>query len=151
MPSDFGPAVGSTMTFEEILPFLEANHRGVVTSFRRNGAAQLSIVTCGPYNGGVAFTTTGHRAKLANLRSDPSSSILVSKPDWSGYVVVQRKADVLWSDRTGPEELRVALREVYTACAGREHPDWKDYDRAMVDDRRAAIIVRPDRIYGVRM
>ena len=100
------------MTFEEILPFLEANHRGVVTTFRRNGAAQLSIVTCGPYKGGVAFTTTGDRAKLANLRRDSRSTILVSKPDWSGYAVVQGRADVLWSDRTDPEELRIALRQV---------------------------------------
>jgi PPOX class probable F420-dependent enzyme len=139
------------VTFDEILPFLEANHQGVIVAFRRNGAAQPSIVTCGPYQGGVAFTTTGDRAKLANLRRDPRSTILVSKPDWSGYVVVEGTADIRWSDRTDPDELRLTLREVYRVCAGREHPDWDDYDRAMVEDRRAAIIIKPGHIYGVRM
>ena len=137
------------MTFDDVLQFLETNHRGVVMTFRRNGAAQLSIVTCGPYDGGLAFTTTGDRAKLANLRRDPRSTILVSKPDWSGYVAIEGQADILWSDRTDPDRLRIALREVYRACAGREHPDWEDYDRAMVEDRRAAIIIRPHHIYGV--
>ena len=139
------------MTFDDILPFLEMNHRGVVMTFRRSGAAQLSIVTCGPYQGGVAFTTTADRAKLANLRRDPRCSILVSKSDWSGFAVLEGSADIRWTDRTDPEELRVTLREVYQTCAGREHPDWGDYDRAMVEERRAAIIVMPSHIYEVRI
>ena len=139
------------MTYDEALPFLEANHQGVFSTFRRSGAAQLSIVTCGPYGGGVSFTTTADRAKLANVLRDPRCSILVSKANWSGYLVVEGRADVRWSDRTGPEELRVALREVYRACAGKEHPDWEEYDQAMVEQRRAAIIVVPENIYGVRI
>ena len=75
----------------------------------------------------------------------------MSKSNWSGYLVVEGRADVRWSDRTGPEELRVALREVYRACAGKEHPDWEEYDQAMVEQRRAAIIVVPENIYGVRI
>ena len=31
--------------------FLETNHNAVCTTFRRNGAAQLSIVTSGLYGG----------------------------------------------------------------------------------------------------
>ena len=139
------------MTFEDILPFLEANHRGVVVTFRRSGAAQISIVTCGPYVGGVAFTTTGDRAKLANLRRDPRCTILVSKPDWSSYVAVEGRADIRSPNRTDPEELRLTLREVYRAASGREHPDWDDYDRAMVEENRSAILVRPDHVYGVRL
>ena len=139
------------MTLDDILPFLETHHLAVATAFRGNGSAQLSVVVCDPYQGGVAFTTEGHRAKLANLRRDPRCSILVSKSDWSGYLVVEGTADIRWSDRTDPEELRLTLREVYKTCAGREHPDWDDYDRAMVDQRRAAIIVRPLHIYGTVM
>ena len=52
--------------------FLTSNHNGALTTFRRNGAAQMSIVTCGIYGDGVAFTTTEDRAKLRNLRRDPA-------------------------------------------------------------------------------
>ena len=136
------------MTYNDILPFLGSNHNAMVVTFRRDGSAQTSIATCGPYQGAVAFTTTADRAKLANLRRNPRSTILVSRPDWSSYITVEGTADIRWSDRTDAEELRLTLREVYRACAGRDHPDWEDYDRAMLQDRRAAIIVRPQRIYG---
>jgi hypothetical protein len=55
-----------TMEFEEVRPFLEANHRGVVTTFQRNGAAQASIVVCGPYQGNMALVSVrGIRPKSA--------------------------------------------------------------------------------------
>ncbi|MCH9017550.1 MAG: hypothetical protein IIB89_07310, partial [Chloroflexi bacterium] len=41
-----------------------------------------------------------------------------------------------------------ALRDVYRAATGGDHPNWPEYDQAMVDDRRAAVIVVPDHIYG---
>jgi PPOX class probable F420-dependent enzyme len=136
------------MTYQDAIPFLQSNHNAVVVSHKRNGAAQMSIVTCGPYRGGVAFTTTDGRAKLANLRRDPRCTILVSRADWSGYVVVEGTAGVHCPDRTEPEELRLTLREVYRAAAGRDHPDWEEYDRAMVEDRRAAFVVMPEHVYG---
>ena len=137
------------MTFDEVRPFLEKNHRGVVVTFRRNGAAQASIVACGHHQGGVAFTTTSGRAKLTNLKRDPHCTILVSKADWTGYVVLEGNADIRWRDRTAPEELRLTLRDVYRSAGGGEHPDWDDYDRAMVEEDRAAIIVRPHHIIAV--
>ena len=139
------------MTYDQILQFLQANHNGVLTTFRRSGAAQLSIVTCGPLQGGVAFTTTADRAKLVNLMRNPRCSILVSTADWRSYVVLEGEADIKYSDRTDPDELRLTLRDVYRTAAGREHPDWDEYDQAMVEQKRAAIIAKPDHIYGARV
>ena len=136
---------------EDVKKFLAANHNAVVTTFRRSGAAQLSIVTVGPYAGGAAFTTTEGRAKLANLRRDPRCSILVSAANWSSYLVLEGRANVLAADNTDPDELRDALRAVYVAASGSEHPDWDEYDQAMRDDRRAAVIVIPDRTYGAAL
>ncbi|MCH8086990.1 MAG: pyridoxamine 5'-phosphate oxidase family protein, partial [Chloroflexi bacterium] len=59
------------MLSEKARKFLSENHNGVLTTFRRNGAAQMSIVTCGLYGNGVAFTTTADRAKLLNMKRDP--------------------------------------------------------------------------------
>ena len=137
------------MTFDDVRPFLDANHSAVVVTFRKSGAAQARVVTCVHYQSGVAFTTTSDRAKLANLRRDPRCTILVSRRDWSAYAVLEGTADIRWSDRTDAEQLRITLREVYRACSGKDHPDWEEYDQAMLDQRRAAIIVRPRHIYGV--
>ncbi len=51
-------------------------------------------------------------------------------------------------DNTTADELRDALRDVYRDATSTDHPKWLEYDQAMVDDRRAAVIVVPDQIYG---
>ena len=121
--------------------FLAANHQGVLTTFRRDGGAQMSIVTVGAYRDGAAFTTTEGRAKLMNLRRNPRCSLLVSQDNWRSYVVLEGHAQVLDADTTDAEELKHAFRDVYrSASGGKEHPDWDDYDRVMVEDKRAAVL-----------
>ena len=133
---------------DKVRRFVSQNHQGVLAAFRRNGAAQMSIITCGPFRDGVAFTTTADRAKLNILNRNPRCSLLVSQEDWWGFVVLEGRAQVLTAGNTGAEELRLALREVYRAAAGRDHPNWEEYDRAMVVERRAVVIVVPEHIYG---
>ena len=136
------------MLSEKVRAFVNQNHQGVLTAFRRNGAAQMSIVSCGPYRDGVAFTTTGDRAKLRNLQRDPRCSLLVARPDWWGYVVLEGQAVILSPENTEVEELRLALRDVYRVAGGGEHPDWEEYDQAMRDQHRSVVIVVPEHIYG---
>ena len=136
------------MLDDRVREFASENHQAVLTTFRKNGAAQMSIVTVGPYGEGVGFTTTEDRAKLHNLVRDSRCSLLISKSDWWGYVVLEGRAKVLRRGESDDDELRDALRGIYRAASGQEHPDWEDYDQAMVEDRRAAIIVVPDHVYG---
>ena len=133
---------------ENVIEFVSENHQAVMTTFRRDGAAQMSIVTVGTYGDGAGFTTTEDRAKLHNLARNPRCSLLVSKSDWWGYVVLEGHAKVLRRGESDDDELRDALRGIYRAASGQEHPDWDEYDQAMIADRRAAVIVVPERIYG---
>ena len=128
--------------------FATENHQGVLTCFRRNGMPQMSIVTCGAYRDGVAFSTTADRAKLLNLQRDSRCSLMISKQDWWGYVVLEGRATILSQENTAADDLRDALRDVYRAATNQDHPNWEEYDQAMVADRRAAVIVVPDHIYG---
>lgn len=136
---------------DKVREFAVHHHQGVLTTFRRNGSAQMSIVTCGAYGDGVAFTTTEERAKLHNLRRNPNCSLLISADDWRPFVVLEGQARVLSPGVTDAAELRDVLRDVYRAAAGREHSDWAEYDAAMVADRRSAIIVVPAHIYGTAL
>ena len=136
------------MLSDNVKKFTTENHQGVLTCFRRNGMPQMSIVTCGAYRDGVAFTTTAGRAKLLNLKRDPRCAIMVSQRDWRAYVVLEGRATILSQENTAADELRDALRDVYRAATNKDHPNWPEYDQAMVADRRAAVIVVPDHIYG---
>ena len=72
---------------------------------------------------------------------------MVSRSDWREYAVLEGSAQVLSPDATPAEDLRLTLREVYRAGSGKEHPDWEEFDRAVQQDLRSAIIVVPEHIY----
>ena len=128
--------------------FLSENHNAAVTTFRRNGAAQMSIVTCGLYRDGVAFTTTANRAKLRNLRRNPNCTILVGTENWRDFLVLEGEARLVGVENSSADEYRDTLRDVFRTAAGQEHPNWPEYDQAMRDDGRYAIIVTPSNVYG---
>ena len=138
------------MLSDNVREFLRQTHRGVLTTFRRDGGAQMSIVSCGPYGDGAAFTTTADRAKLLNLQRNPRCSLLVSQEDWRGYVVLEGQAQIVSTANSAPEEYRETLRDVYRTASGEEHPNWEEYDQAMLDQLRSAVIVVPERVYGTR-
>ena len=135
------------MQLDKIKEIVALNHQAVFTTFRGSGATQMSIVTVGVLAEGVAFTISPGSAKLANLRRNPRCSLMVSRSDWGDYAVLEGRAQVLSPGATPSEELRLTLREVYRAGSGKEHPDWEEFDQAVQEDRRSAIIVVPEHIY----
>ena len=138
------------MEFREVEGFLRTNHRGVVTTRRANGATQASIVVCGAYQGNAAFVAVhGRSVKVRNLRRDPNCSVLAVTDDWRSFATIEGQASLYDASNTDSEELRVLLREVYRVCGDKDHPDWEEYDQAMVDQRAVVVLVRPERVYGL--
>lgn len=131
------------------------NHLAVVATTRADGSVQSSVVNAGvvrhPVAGRptVAFTTYG-RIKLAHLRARPYTT-LTFRAGWSwltveGTVEIVGPKDPL--DGVDAERLRLLLRDIF-AAAGGDHDDWQEYDRVMTREQRAAVLVAPDRVYGV--
>jgi PPOX class probable F420-dependent enzyme len=126
----------------------------VVSTLRADGSIQASLVNAGamqhPLTGdpAVAFVTYG-AVKLGNLRTRPQIAVTF-RSDWS-WATVEGVADIIGPDDPQPmvdaEQLRLLLRDVFTAAGG-THDDWAQYDRTMVEQRRAAVVVTPSRIYG---
>lgn len=126
----------------------------VVATTRADGSVQASVVNAGvtahPVTGRdvVAFVTYG-RAKLAHLRARPRAT-LTFRAGWS-WVTVEGAVDIAGPDDpldgVGAERLRLLLRDIF-AAAGGTHDDWEAYDREMAAQRRAAVLVHPERVYG---
>ncbi len=137
------------MEFEQARPFMETNHRGVITTMQRNGAMQNSIVVCGAYQGNAAFVSVrGSAAKVRNLRRDPKCTVMAVDDNWRGCVMVEGQARLFDYRNTDQEEMRQLLRQVYRACGDKDHPDWEEYDRAMVEQDAVVVLVEPQRVYG---
>ena len=137
------------MELGDALPFLEQNHRTVVTTFRRSGAPQMSIVLGGPFRGGVALVARSDTAKVRNLRRNPRCAVLAVSESWRGWVTVEGTAAISDQNNTDPEELRLLLRDIFTAAGG-THDDWGEYDRTMREEGRAAVLIEPNAVYGQR-
>ena len=136
------------MKMSDVAEFLRNNHDAVLTTFRRNGAAQMSIVTVGVLEDSVAFTTTGDRAKLRNLIRNSRCSILVSGPSWRPYLVLEGYAQII-SQRNHDKGLWLQmLLKIYTSASGKNHPDWDDYDEAMIRDKRVGVKIVAEKLYG---
>lgn len=137
------------MEFEDARPHFENNHRGVITTFQANGAAHSSIVVCGAYQGNAAFVIVrGSSAKTRNLRKDPRCSVMSVSDNWRTCVVVEGQATLMDYRNTDAEKMRVELREVFRVCGDKDHPDWEEYDQAMVKQDAVIVLVKPERVYG---
>lgn len=138
------------MDFEQARPFMETNHWGVVTTFQADGLAQSSIVVCGAYQGHAAFCIVrGSSKKARNLRRDPRCTVLSVTKDWRRWVTVEGEAKLYDYHNTDAEEMRIMLREVFNACGDHAHPDWEEYDQAMMVQQDAVVVlVTPQRVYG---
>ena len=58
------------------------------------------------------------------------------------------KAELFHSGNADPETLRSARRRIFSATTRRRSADWEQYDRIAAADKRVAMVLRPDHIYG---
>jgi PPOX class probable F420-dependent enzyme len=119
----------------DTVAFVAAHHHGVLATRRRDGSPQLTPVTVGVDPDGVVEISSRETAyKVRNILRDPQVSLCVFTNQFYGpWVLVTGTATIL----SLPDALE-PLVEYYRRISG-EHPDWDDYRRAMVDDRRALI------------
>ena len=67
---------------------------------------------------------------------------------WAGVEgPVQLAGPVDPLDGIDDERRRLLLREIFGAAGG-SHEDWDEYDRVMRDERRVAVLVEPERVFG---
>jgi PPOX class probable F420-dependent enzyme len=136
------------MDVERALDAVRATRNSVLVTLRKDGRPQLSNVNHHVGDDGlVRISTTADRAKFHNLRRTPWASLKVDGESFWSYAVLE--GDVSLSD-VAAEPADAAVEELvglYRAIAG-EHPDWDDYRRAMVHDRRVVVRIRPTYAYG---
>jgi PPOX class probable F420-dependent enzyme len=142
--------MGRQVFDDKLLALIGGNSLGVLVTIKRDGRPQLSHVSYyfDRRDMTIQVSVTEPRAKTRNLRRDPRASLLVSSDDGWSYAVAEGDA-VLTPPAAAPHDDTVeALIALYRNIAG-EHPDWDDYRRAMVDDRRVKLTLPIAHVYGM--
>lgn len=131
------------------LEYVRGRHQGVLVTLKADGRPQLSNIAYAVGGDGVVrISVTADRAKTKNAARDARVSLHVTAEDFWSYVVIEGDAEVL-PVAAAPDDATVdELVELYQAIQG-EHPDWDEYRRAMVTDRRLVLRIHPTRAYGM--
>jgi uncharacterized protein len=130
------------MTRDEAIAYLAQNSRAVLTTIKHDGRPQMSLVDYGVDTDGlIKIQTTQPAAKTKNVRRDPRVSLSVVDENWYQYLVVEGKADLLEDDPLP------ALRHTYQLIAGRPHPDWQEFNQAMIDEQQLVMTIEIERLY----
>jgi len=135
---------------DKLLAVISNNSLGVLATIKRDGRPQLSNVSYhfDPRKLTVASSITEPRAKTRNLRRDPRASLHVSCDDGWSYAVAEGDAILTPPAASERDDTVESLIALYRDIAG-EHPDWDDYRRAMVDDRRVMLTLPISHVYGM--
>jgi PPOX class probable F420-dependent enzyme len=147
--------VGVT-NLDDVAKLLRLDHGlAVVSTTRSGGTIQSSVVNAGvlghPLRGApvVAFVSAGEAGRLRNLRARPRATV-VFRAGWQ-WAAVEGAVELVGPDDPlagiDTERLRVLLRDIFVSAGG-SHDDWDEYDRVMASERRVAVLVEPERIYG---
>jgi PPOX class probable F420-dependent enzyme len=137
------------MEITDALEFIRDKRNGMLITLKSDGRPQSSNISFALGDDDVIrISVTDGRAKTANLRRDARASLHVNRDDFWAYAVIE--ADVtLLPVAQAPDDATVdALVDYYRSVAG-EHDDWADYRRAMVDDHRLLLELRPTHAYGM--
>lgn len=141
--------VAAEMDIATAIDFARAHRRSILTTIRKDSRPQQSNVTHWVGEDGIIrISITADRAKYFNLIREPWSSLHVSSDDFWSYVVIEGTAEVS-PVATEPDDATVEELIAYYRAISGEHPDWDDYRRAMVTDRRAVVRFAPNRAYGL--
>ena len=142
--------MGRQVFDDKLLAVISGNSLGVLATIKRDGRPQLSNVSYyfDPRNLAIQVSITEPRAKTRNLRRDPRASIHVTADDGWSYAVAEGNAILTPPAASLGDDTVEALIALYRNIAG-EHPDWDDYRRAMVDDRRVVVTLPIAHVYGM--
>jgi len=134
-----------------LIALTSARNIGALATIKRDGRPQLSTVnfTLDPATTVARISVIDGGAKVHNLRRDPRASIFVGSPDGWTYAVLEGMVTLSPMALATDDEIVGELVEVFRAIRGEDHPDWDEYRRAMVADRRLVARLQVDHVYGL--
>ena len=94
------------------------------------------------------MSVTDDPAKTRNLRRDPRAAFYETTKDGWSYAVADCTAELGDPAQDPYDETVEELVELYRTLQG-EHPDWDEYRAAMVAEKRLALRLHVERVYGL--
>jgi len=137
------------VALDAALEYTAGIQSGAIITIRRDGRPQSSDVHHGVIEGSIVFSVLPTRAKVFNIERDPRVVYHVSNPADGSYLSFDGTAEVsAIATSTDSPSIKI-LADAFRAVARKEHPDWDEFNAAMVAEKRRAITVNPTSVVGL--
>ena len=123
------------MDLETAREFARTHHRAVIATRTPDGGIQQSpVLVTVDDDGGFAVSSRETAYKTRNLRRDPWAQLCILNEGFFGdWVYVEGTVEVV-----SLPEATEPLVAYYRAASG-EHPDWDEYRKSLVEQRRVLL------------
>ena len=129
-------------TNQEALDFVAPSSRSVMTTHRKDGGLQMSVVTAVPRPDGKVFVWTRPRtAKYFNIKRDPRAALCAVDDKWRSWVSIEATVELIEHDDAAE------LLDEYYRLRERVEPDsWDEWHQRMAQEGRHMFILTPTHI-----
>ena len=137
------------MELDEALAWVEEKTHGILITIRRDGRAQSSDISFTLKDGKFCISATASRAKTQNLLRDDRAVLHVTSPKTWSYISFDGTVEVTSPAQSKNDEVNQELAEIYQRILGEEHPNWEEFQQAMINDGRLVLRFVPQSAVGM--
>lgn len=136
------------MNLSTAIDWAAARSHGTLITIRNDGRPQSSDIVYSTDGTLFLISLTDDRAKTRNLRRDPRAVLHLSDPASWSYLSFDGTVELSAVTTSATDTTSDALVAYYETVAGRAHPDWAEYRRAMIDEKRLIASFIPASVVG---
>jgi PPOX class probable F420-dependent enzyme len=131
------------------LAFLAEHRRGILIATRANGRPHASNMAYDyTPDHGARMSVTADRVKTRLVQARPQATLHVSSGDFWQWVAVDGDVTISPVAADPEDDVATELLDVYERIRREPHPDHTEFRRAMVEDRRCVVTLRPTAAIG---
>ena len=136
------------MDLNEAIAWASTTHHGVLITLRKDGRPQSSDIAYAVINGKFCISATATRAKTINLLRDNRAVLHITSPETWSYISFDGIAEITQIAQQPEDSVCKELAKVFTAIQKKQHPNWDEFNQAMINDKRLVIRFVPDSAVG---
>ncbi len=136
------------MDLDKAITWASTTHHGVLITLRKDGRPQSSDIAYAVINGKFCISATATRAKTINLLRDNRAVLHITSPETWSYISFDGIAEITQIAQQPEDSVCKELAKVFTAIQKKQHPNWDEFNQAMINDKRLVIRFVPDSAVG---
>ena len=136
------------MELENAFSWASTIHHGVLITLRKDGRPQSSDIAYAVIGGKFCISATSTRAKTKNLLRDNRAVLHITSLETWSYISFDGVAEITQTAQQPEDPVCKELATVFTAIQKKQHPDWDEFNQAMINDKRLVIRFVPDSAVG---